>query len=128
MKYNKKITGIRSDHGKKFENAKFNEFCNDLGINYDFSMPRAPQQNCVVERKNKTLVDITRTTLIDAKITQNFWDEVVNTTFHEINRCLIRFIIDKTPYKLMTKRKPKLSYLKSFGRKCFVLNNGKNNL
>ena len=53
----KKITIvlIRSDHGSKFENQIFKKFCNENGINHNFPIPRTPQQNRVVERKNRTL-------------------------------------------------------------------------
>ncbi|KAH9754083.1 hypothetical protein KPL71_015319 [Citrus sinensis] len=47
------ITCIRSDHGGEFENHAFENFCNDLGIEHQFSSPRTPQQNGVVERKNR---------------------------------------------------------------------------
>jgi transposase InsO family protein len=40
---------IRSDHGKEFENSKFDEFCNSYGIKQEFSSPITPQQNEVVE-------------------------------------------------------------------------------
>lgn len=40
MKYSEKILGIRFDQGTKFKNVKFNEFCNELGIDYNFFAPR----------------------------------------------------------------------------------------
>lgn len=40
MKYSEKISGIRFDHGTEFKNVKFNEFCNELGIDYNFYAPR----------------------------------------------------------------------------------------
>ena len=46
------IVKIRSDHGKGFENARFEAFCNKHGIKKEFSAPKTPQQNGVVERKN----------------------------------------------------------------------------
>ena len=46
------IGAIRSDHGGEFQNEKFISFCNKLGIFHNFSAPRTPQQNGVVERKN----------------------------------------------------------------------------
>ena len=52
---------IQSDHGKEFENKKFEEFCDGFGITHNFSAPMIPQQNGVVERKNKTLKEIART-------------------------------------------------------------------
>ncbi|XP_070020852.1 uncharacterized protein [Nicotiana sylvestris] len=57
------LASIRSDHGTEFENAKFAEFCDEHGIDHNFSSPRTPQQNGVVERKNKILEDMARTML-----------------------------------------------------------------
>ena len=39
------IVKIRSNHGKEFENAKFEAFCNKHGIKKEFSAPKTPQQN-----------------------------------------------------------------------------------
>ena len=49
------ISCIRSDHGGEFENHAFENFCNDFGIEHQFSSPRTPQQNGVVERKNRSI-------------------------------------------------------------------------
>ena len=49
------IVKIRSDYGKEFENAKFEAFCNEHGIKKEFSTPKTPQQNGVVERKNRVI-------------------------------------------------------------------------
>ena len=49
------ISCIRSDHGREFENVEFESFCDEQGIEHTFSTPRTPQQNGVVERKNRTL-------------------------------------------------------------------------
>lgn len=58
MKVDGKITGIRSDRETEFKNVKFDEFCNEHGINHNIFVPKTPQQNGIVERKNRTLVDI----------------------------------------------------------------------
>ena len=50
-KLNSKIIAIRNDHGCEFENHLFEEYCDKVGIEYNFSAPRTPQQNGVVERK-----------------------------------------------------------------------------
>jgi len=51
------ICVIRSDHVGEFHNEKLSSFCEKLGIFHNFSTPRTPQQNGVVERKNKSLED-----------------------------------------------------------------------
>ena len=57
------ISCIRSDHGKEFENVNFESFCDEHGIEHNFSAPRTPQQNGVVEKKNRTLQEMARTML-----------------------------------------------------------------
>jgi len=49
------IKQIHSDHGGEFQNAKFDRFCQKHGIIHRYSAPRTPQQNGVVERKNRSL-------------------------------------------------------------------------
>jgi len=57
------IVAIRSDHGREYENENFRVFCKNHGINYNFYTPRTPQQNGVVERKNRSLQEMARTML-----------------------------------------------------------------
>ena len=49
------IARIRSDHGREFENAKLATFCNDQGTHQEFSLPKTPQQNGIVEQKNRVV-------------------------------------------------------------------------
>src|ERR1044072_5444928 len=62
------IIRIRSDHGKEFENGKFIEFCSTKGISHEFSTPITPQQNGVVERKNRTIQESARVMLQAKKL------------------------------------------------------------
>jgi len=82
---------LSSDHGTEFENSCFIDFCSEHGVEHNFSAPRRPQQNRVVERKNKTLEDV----LIASGLAKNFWAEVLNTSCYIINRCMIRPILNK---------------------------------
>lgn len=86
VKLNNKIAGIRFDHWTKFKNARVEEFCAENRINHNFLAPRTPQQNGVVERKNKKLIDIPRIMLIDGDLPKNFWVEVVNIVCYVTNR------------------------------------------
>ena len=127
-KLNQVIVGIRSDHGTEFENSKLDQFFMENGISHNFSTPRTPQQNGVVERKNRIWVNIIRTMIIESNLPQSFWAEAVNTTCHVTKRCMIRSLLNKTPYELINSRKRMLSYLWALGCKCFVLNSGKDDL
>ena len=59
------IVCVRNDHEGEFENTMFQEFCETLGYTHNFSSPRTPQQNGVVERKNRTLQEMARTMIQD---------------------------------------------------------------
>jgi len=91
---------LRSDHRTEFENSSFIDYCNEHGVEHNVLAPRTPQQNEVVERKNRTLEDMIRTMLTASGIARNFWAEALNTSCYIINRCMIRPILNKTPYKL----------------------------
>ena len=52
-KLNQVIGRIRSDHGTEFENSKINHFCMKNSTSHNFSAPRTPKQNGVVEKKKK---------------------------------------------------------------------------
>ena len=67
------ISCIRSDHGREFENVEFESFCDEQGIEHTFSAPRTPQQNEVVERKNRTLQEMARTILHKNNLPNYFW-------------------------------------------------------
>jgi len=125
---NNNIGSIRSDHGGEFQNEKFSKFCEKMGILHNFSAPRTPQQNGVVERKNKSLEELARTMLSESSLPKYFWADAVSTSCYVMNRVLIRPILKKTPYEIFNGRKPNINYLRVFGYSCFVLNNGKENL
>ncbi|GJU39358.1 retrovirus-related pol polyprotein from transposon TNT 1-94 [Tanacetum coccineum] len=81
------------------------EFCNTNGITHNFSSPCTPQSNGVVERKNRTLQEMSRTMLNEQSLPQKFWCNAVDTSTYILSRILIRAILGKTPYELL--REPK---------------------
>ncbi|GJV63962.1 retrovirus-related pol polyprotein from transposon TNT 1-94 [Tanacetum coccineum] len=113
----------RTDHGREFDNeVQFGEFCNVKGITHNFSAPHTPQLNGVVERKNRTLQEMSKTMLNEQSLQKKFWCNAVDTSTYILNRILIRVILGKTPYELLRGRKPTLDYFRVFGSKCFILN------
>jgi transposase InsO family protein len=117
-----KIKKARSDNGIEFKNTGVEEFLGKEGIKHEFSVPYTPQQNGVVERKNRTLIEAARTMLDEYKAPDNFWAEAVHTACHAINRLYLHKIYKKTAYELLTGNKPKVDYFRVFGCKCFILN------
>nr|GEV46556.1 retrovirus-related Pol polyprotein from transposon TNT 1-94 [Tanacetum cinerariifolium] len=101
------IVSIRTDHGRKFDNeVQFEEFCNANGMTHNFSAPRTPQSNGVVEKKNRTLQEMSRTMLNEQLLPQKFWCNAVDTSTYILNRILIKAILGKTSYELLRGRKP----------------------
>jgi transposase InsO family protein len=116
-----RIKKIRSDNGTEFKNSQIEGFLEEEGIKYEFSSPYTPQQNGVVERKNRTLLDMARTMLDEYKTPYQFWAEAINTACYSINRLYLHRILKKTSYELLTSKKPNVSYFRVFGSKCFIL-------
>ncbi|KAL8145435.1 hypothetical protein AgCh_003557 [Apium graveolens] len=112
---------LRSGSGTEFRNAILNEFCKDKGIFQELSATRTPQQNGVVERKNRTLVEAARTMLQDANLPTSFWEETVNIACYTQNRYIINKNLGKSPKSILSKRKLTVKHLHVFGSKCFVL-------
>jgi len=117
-----KIKKVRSDNGTEFKNTNVEEFLDEEGIGHEFSVPYTPQQNGIVERKNRTLIEAARTMLDEYKISDKFWAEAINTACHAINRLYLHKILNKTAYELLLGKKPNVSYFRVFGSKCFILN------
>ncbi|GKB23229.1 putative ribonuclease H-like domain-containing protein [Tanacetum coccineum] len=117
-----RVKVIRCDNGTEFKNRVMNQFCEMKGIKREFSVARTPQQNEVVERKNRTLIEAARTMLADSKLPTTFWAEAVNTACYVQNRVLVIKPHNKTPYELFLGRKPALSFMRPFGCPVTILN------
>jgi hypothetical protein len=115
------VKKIRSDNGSEFKNLHVQEYLEEKGIKHEFSAPYTPQQNGVVERKNRTLIDMARMMLGEYKTPEWFWSEAVNTACHAINWLYLHRLLKKTSYELLTGNKPNVSYFRVFGSKCYIL-------
>jgi len=121
---NNVVRAIRSDNGTEFKNARMKSFCSEQGLDHQFSSPYVPPQNGVVERKNRTLVEMARTMLDEHKTPRRFWAEAINTACYVANRIFLRAFLGKTSYELRYGRCPKVSHFRVFGCKCFILKKG----
>jgi transposase InsO family protein len=116
------IRKVRSDNGTEFKNILIEEFLDEEGTKHEFLTSYTPQQNGIVERNNRTLINMARTMLDEYKTSDLFWCDVVNTACHAINRLYLHKKLKKTSYELLTGNKPKVSYFRVFGCKYFILN------
>ncbi|WVZ70407.1 LOW QUALITY PROTEIN: hypothetical protein U9M48_019078 [Paspalum notatum var. saurae] len=105
----KAMRAIRGDNGGEFET---------LVLNTEFSSPYTPPQNGVVERKNRTLVEMARTMLDEHRTPRRFWAEAVNTavTLQTESSCELSLGRPRMNFGL-----PGVKHLRAFGCGCFVL-------
>nr|GEY50790.1 hypothetical protein [Tanacetum cinerariifolium] len=80
---------IRTDNGTEFKNQVLKEYFDCVGISHQVSSVRTPQQNRVVERRNRTLVEAARTMLIFSRASLFLWAEAIATACFTQNRSII---------------------------------------
>ncbi|GJZ94392.1 retrovirus-related pol polyprotein from transposon TNT 1-94 [Tanacetum coccineum] len=123
LNYKAKVCKIRTDNGTEFKNATLKAHYEKLGIMQQFSTARMPQQNGVVERRNRTLVEVARRLLFFfSRLPEFLWAEAVATTCFTQNRSIIHTRHNKTPYELLRGRKPNVEYFHVFGSLCYPTN------
>ncbi|KAD2393237.1 hypothetical protein E3N88_40214 [Mikania micrantha] len=120
--YSLSIKCVRRDNGTEFRNHLLDEFYQSKGIQRQYSIPRSPEQNGVVERKNRTLIEAARTMLADSGLPLTFWAEAVNTACYVQNRVLVNQRWLKTPYEILHSLTPLISFFRAFGCPCYILN------
>jgi transposase InsO family protein len=74
------IKKMRSDKGSEFNNTRIDDLCDEFGIRHQFLVKYTPQSNGLVERKNKTLIDMARSMLSEYNVSHSFWAKEINTT------------------------------------------------
>ena len=117
---NDKIKVLRSDRAGEFLNGIFQRICDQAGIKRQFTAPYTPQQNGVVERKNRTVMVITRALMKSMKIPGRFWAEAVRHAVYLLNRLPTKAMGYRTPYEAWNGKRPHLGHLRIFGCKGHV--------
>jgi transposase InsO family protein len=71
-KFETTIKTVRSNNGSEFKNTRVDELCDEFGIRHQFSAKYTPQSNDLVERKNRTLIDMARSMLSEYNVSHSF--------------------------------------------------------
>jgi len=111
---------IRSDRGGEYMSENLKTFLRDEGIKMELTIPYTPQQNGRAERKNRSLVEMTRSRLADSGLPNLCWGEAITTANHLQNR-LPTANDSITPYEKWNDRKPDYSYVRKFGCTAFTV-------
>ena len=105
-----KLKKIRSDNRKEFDNTNIEAYCDEVGIKHEVSATYTPQQNGVVERKNRTLITLVRTMLDEYNTPEALWVEAINTACYASNHLFLQKFLGKTPYELLNGKRPNISF------------------
>ncbi|GJS02691.1 zinc finger, CCHC-type containing protein [Tanacetum coccineum] len=111
----KEIITFYTDRGGEFTSHNFNRFCGQEGIARMLTAPYAPQQNGIMERRNRTLLEMTRCITKARGVPNYFWGEAVRHETYIINRTPTRALVGVMPYEKFYGEKSNLEDLKVFG-------------
>jgi hypothetical protein len=114
----RKLRVLRTDNGGEFTTAEFASCCADEGVQRHYT-PYSPQQNGVVERRNQTVVWMTRALLKQRGMHVVFWREAVVTAVYILNRSPTKALNGRTLYEAWHGCKPTVSHLRVFGCLAF---------
>nr|GEW92944.1 hypothetical protein [Tanacetum cinerariifolium] len=117
---------VRTDKGTEFLNQTLHAYFAAEGIQHQTFVAQTPEQNGVVERRNRTLVEAARTMLSAAKVPLFFWAEAIATACFTQNRSLVIHRHEKTPYHIINERKPSVKFFHIFGSVCYIVRDGEN--
>ncbi|GJU72860.1 zinc finger, CCHC-type containing protein [Tanacetum coccineum] len=73
---------VSSDRGGEYFSTEFSSYCESQGLIHQRTAPYTPQQNGVVEKKNRVLQDMINVMLVSASLPKNLWDEALLITCH----------------------------------------------
>nr|GEZ79707.1 retrovirus-related Pol polyprotein from transposon TNT 1-94 [Tanacetum cinerariifolium] len=117
---------LLTDNGTEFVNQTLCDYYEEVGISHETLVARPPQQNGVVERRNRTLIKAARTMFIYAQAPLFLWVEAVPTACFTQNQSIIRLRHGKTPYELLYSKLSDLSFFHVFGTLCYPTNDSEN--
>nr|GFA45773.1 hypothetical protein [Tanacetum cinerariifolium] len=84
---------LRTDNGTEFKNQVLKVYFDSVGITHQMSSVRTPQQNGVVEQRNRTLVEAARTMLIFSRAPLFLWAEAIATSCFTQNHSIIHRLL-----------------------------------
>lgn len=118
--YSSKVIQIRSDNAPELCQGPMKDLFLKKGIFHQTSCSYTPQQNGVVERKHRHLLETARALFFQSKIPAQYWSETILCAAYIINRIPLQSINNDTPYFRLTGDTPSLDHFKVFGSLCYV--------
>ena len=117
--FSTKLKSFRSNGGGEFTSPAFKLFLTTHGIHHQVSCPSTPQQNGLVERKHRHLIETSITLLAQAQIPNTYWTYAIQTTVNLINLLPTAVLQFQSPWSILNHKPPDLSQLKVVGCACY---------
>ncbi|KAD2392993.1 hypothetical protein E3N88_39970 [Mikania micrantha] len=115
--FNTKLKNVQTDWGGEFRNLA--PFFSSLGIIHRRSCPHTSEQNGIVERRHRHVVETGLALLAHSNTPSRFWNFAFDTAVYLINRMPSKTLSNKSPFEHLFKRPPNYSFLRVFGCQCF---------
>lgn len=118
--FNTSVKIIRTDNGTEFQPLQ--NFLLNQGIELQNTCVYTPQQNGVVERKHRHILNVARSLFFQSHVPLKFWEECILTAVYLINRLPTPLLSNQSPYEKLYKKPPSLEHLRIFGCQCYATN------
>ena len=115
-----KFNFFRLDNGSEFLSSPILKLFHDNGILQELTCVDTPQQNGVVERKHRHILNVARCLRFRAHLPIKFWGECILTAVYLINRTPSHILKNVSPYERLFRRTPNYKYLRVFGCLCYA--------
>ncbi|CAN0877143.1 Retrovirus-related Pol polyprotein from transposon TNT 1-94 [Linum grandiflorum] len=119
--FGRSVKVIRSDPGGEFTSHSLRQLFRDHGVLAQQSCPGVSQQNELVERKHRHVLELVRAILFHSQVPARFWVEAVHTVVYLINRQITQVLQQRSPYHVLYSKLPNYGWLRVFGCVCYVL-------
>ena len=116
----RKLKAIRTDNGGEFTSKELETHLMAEGVRHELTVPNNPEQNGVAERMKQTLVETSRSILVNANLPHKFWAEPLSTATYLCNRSRTTAVCWMTPHEALTGEKPQVDGLRVFRCQAFV--------
>ncbi|CAL8150564.1 unnamed protein product [Prunus armeniaca] len=118
--WHRRLGHLRADNGGEF--LSLQTFFHEQGVIFQHSCVYTPQQNGVVERKHRHILETARALKLQANLPSKFWGECVLTAVHLINRFPTPLLSFHTPFERLYSKTPSFSHLRVFGCLAYATN------
>ena len=104
----------------EYYSKEFDSYCSYHGIHREKSVPGSPQENGVLERMNRMVMECARCMRLHARFLLQFWVDVVDIVVYLINKGPSNALDGGIPKEAWTGKKVNYSFLRAFGCEAFV--------